>query len=103
MRYGAGVPTVFPNFVQLIAGRPGPETDAPFFIEAVEVQQREPRRPHVERLIGWCWALIAGKHIAVAWAVWHYHLPFHQLWINFPTWLLGVLATAIYYGRTRRV
>ena len=34
------------------------------------------------------------KHVAIIWAVWHYRVPLHQLWINFPTWLLGVLATA---------
>ena len=28
--------------------------------------------------------------------------PFHQLWINFPTWLLGTLATGIYIWRIRR-
>ena len=28
--------------------------------------------------------------------------PFHQLWVNFPTWLVGVLATGIYFGRVWR-
>jgi hypothetical protein len=46
--------------------------------------------------------LIAVKHLAIIWLVSRYHIPFHQLWINFPTWLLGVLATGVYYGRTRR-
>ena len=93
---------VFANLAQLITGRPAPGGEAAAFVEDVRVRHREPRNPRVERLICWCWMLIAVKHVAVIWAVWHYHVPFHQLWINFPTWLLGVLATAIYYGRTRR-
>ena len=97
-----GVPAVFANFAQLITGRPAPGGDAGAFIEDVHVGQREPRSPRVERLICGCWILIAVKHVAVIWAVWHYHVPFHQLWINFPTWMLGVLATAVYYDRTRR-
>jgi hypothetical protein len=93
---------VFANFAQLITGRPAPGGESLAFVEDVQVRQREPRNLRVERLICVCWMLIAGKHVAVIWAVWHYHVPFHQLWINFPTWLLGVLATAIYYGRTQR-
>ena len=46
-----------------------------------------------------CWGLIAVKHIAVIWAVHHYAVPFHQLWINVPTFVLGLLATLAYYGR----
>ena len=26
-------------------------------------------------------------------------VPFHQLWINAPTFALGLLATVVYYGR----
>ena len=94
---------MFANFAQLISGRPLPDAGPRAFVEEVRVHRREPRNPRIERLIGWCWVLIAVKHVAVIWAVWHYAVPFHQLWVNFPTWLLGVLATAIYYGRTRRV
>jgi len=96
------VPTVFANLTQLISGRLSPAADACAFVEEVHVRQREPRNPRVERLIAWCWVLIAVKHVVVIWAVWRYHVPFHQLWVNFPTWMLGVLATAVYYGRTRR-
>jgi len=46
--------------------------------------------------------LITVKHVAIIWACRHYPVPFHQLWVNFPTWLLGALATAVYYGRLRR-
>jgi hypothetical protein len=60
------------------------------------------RSPAVMRLIALCWVLIAVKHVGIIWLVWRYHIPIHQLWINFPTWMLGVLATAVYYGRTRR-
>jgi hypothetical protein len=46
-----------------------------------------------------CWLLIAVKHVAVIWAVHHYHVPFSQLWVNAPTWMLGVAATLVYYLR----
>lgn len=68
-------------------------------VEEVHVRASEPRDPRVERFILICWALIAVKHVAVIWAVWHYHVPFHQLWVNGPTWLLGVVATLAYYLR----
>jgi uncharacterized integral membrane protein len=93
---------MFSNLVQLIIGRPAPALARQGFIEDVHVADREPRRPGVERLILVCWILIAIKHVAVIWAVHHYAVPFHQLWVNFPTWLLGVLATGIYYWRGRR-
>jgi hypothetical protein len=94
---------MFANLVQLITGRPAtPEIGHHAFVEEVRVSDQPVRNPRVIRLIGICWVLIAVKHVAIIWAVWRYHIPFHQLWINFPTWLLGVIATAIYYGRTRR-
>jgi hypothetical protein len=97
------VPTVFANFVQLISGRaPVPPVGAPAFVEEVRTPEVAVRDPRVVRLIATAWVLIAIKHAAIIWVVWHYHIPFHQLWINFPTWLLGLLATAVYFGRTRR-
>jgi hypothetical protein len=94
---------VFANFVQLITGRtPAPVVGQAAFVEEVRTPDLVVRDPRVVRLIAIAWVLIAVKHVAIIWAVWHYHIPFHQLWINFPTWLLGVLATAVYYGRTRR-
>jgi hypothetical protein len=93
---------MFPNLVQLLTGRPAPELERGAFIEEVRVEAPEPRNPRVERLILTCWILIAIKHVAIIWAVHHYPVPFHQLWVNFPTWLLGVLATGIYYWRVRR-
>lgn len=67
------------------------------FITEVSVTHREPRNPRVEKTILLCWALIAVKHVVVIWAVHQYAVPFHQLWVNAPTFLLGLLATAIYY------
>jgi hypothetical protein len=94
---------MFANLVQLITGRmPAPEIGRPVFVEAVRVPQPVVRHPRVVRLIVVCWVLITLKHVAIVWAVWHYHVPVHQLWVNFPTWLLGVLATCAYYGGTRR-
>jgi hypothetical protein len=69
------------------------------FIQEVTVRRPVARNPRVEKVILACWVLIAVKHVAVIWAVSHYPVPFHQLWINVPTFLLGLLATAVYYGR----
>lgn len=88
---------MFANFLQLIAGRPPLPDPRGGFVQEVRVRAHTPRNPRVERLILICWLLIAVKHIAVIWAVGHYAVPLHQLWINFPTWLLGLLATAVYF------
>ena len=93
---------MIPNLVQLLSGRPPPELEHHAFVEEVQVSHREQPNPKVERLILICWLLIAVKHVAVIWAVYHYSIPFSQLWVNFPTWLLGVLATGIYYWRVKR-
>lgn len=94
---------MFANFVQLITGRvAAPANGRPAFIQDVRLTLRPVRDPRVVRLLAAGWILITVKHVAIIWAVWHYRVPLHQLWINFPTWLLGVLATAVYFGRTRR-
>ena len=93
---------MFANFLQLLSGRTPPAEYDPF-VEDVRVDDRPRRDPRVERMICVCWWLIAVKHVAIIWACHAYpRIPFHQLWVNFPTWLLGVLATVIYYSRTRR-
>ena len=94
---------MFANFLQLITGRSLPDQGRTFVQDVTVVREARPaRQPRVERLILICWVLIAVKHVAIIWAVRHYPVPFHQLWINFPTWLLGVLATGVYYGRHHR-
>ncbi|MEY2879358.1 MAG: hypothetical protein RLZZ15_1738 [Verrucomicrobiota bacterium] len=92
---------MFANLFQLVSGRASPAA-AEAFVQEIHVADRPRRDPRVERLICWCWWLIAAKHVAIIWACAAYPIPFHQLWVNFPTWLLGALATVIYYGRTRR-
>jgi hypothetical protein len=93
---------MFANLVQLITGRPVPEVHRHAFVEDVRVERRERRNPKVERLILVCWILIAVKHVGIIWVCHHYPVPFHQLWVNFPTWLLGALATGLYFGRAGR-
>jgi hypothetical protein len=89
---------MFPDFFHFKARQlPGDYDRA--FITAVKVQRANIRNPRVEKVILVCWGLIAVKHVAVIWAVHHYPVPFHQLWINFPTFLLGLLATLAYYLR----
>jgi len=93
---------VFANLLQLITGRGTPGLEQNAFVEEVHVEHRERRNLRVEGVILICWILIAVKHVAVIWAAARYPVPFHQLWINFPTWLLGALATGIYFARVRR-
>lgn len=93
---------MFANLLRLIAGRPTPEVARHAFVEEVHVRHREPRNPKVERLILICWLLIAAKHVLIIWVCHRYPVPFHQLWVNAPTWLLGALATGIYFGRVTR-
>jgi hypothetical protein len=89
---------VFADLLQWLQRRPTDAYDLAFVAE-VQVRRPEPRDPRVERLMLFCWVLIAVKHVLVIWAVHHWHMPFHQLWVNAPTWLLGVLATGLYYQR----
>ena len=91
---------MFANFLHFFGGRHGAASDRPF-IESVEVKRPVPRDPRVEKIILLCWTLIAIKHVAVIWAVHHYAVPFHQLWVNFPTFLLGLVATWAYYARDK--
>jgi hypothetical protein len=94
---------MFANLVQLISGRaPAPEAVREAFIEDIAVRHVPRRSRRVEFIILAGWVLIAVKHVAIIWACRHYPVPFHQLWVNFPTWLLGALATAVYFGRLRR-
>ncbi|MBI5424176.1 MAG: hypothetical protein HZA32_08805 [Opitutae bacterium] len=91
------------GLTQWLARRPatsGAYADA--FVRGVAVEEpRTPRDPRLMRFILICWLLIAVKHVAVIWAVHHYHMPFHQLIVNFPTWLIGTVATTLYLQRTR--
>ena len=94
---------MFANLFQLITGRhPAPEIDRGAFVQEVRIHRTEPRNPKVEKMILVCWILIAVKHVLIIWVCRHYPVPFHQLWVNVPTWLLGALATGLYYGKARR-
>ena len=72
------------------------------FVDEVTMRRATPPDRRVERIILTCWILIAIKHVAVIWTVHHYHVPFHQIWVNAPTWLLAAVATAVYYYSNRR-
>jgi hypothetical protein len=90
---------VLTGLVDWIAGRPAGTAYNRAFVEEVRVARPPERNPRVEKFILICWVLIAVKHVAVIWAVHRYHMPFHQLLVNAPTWLFGVLATWFYYRR----
>jgi hypothetical protein len=87
---------VFADFFHFKTRQRSPD-DNQGFITATVAPPAEPRNQRVEQVILICWVLIAVKHIAVIWAVSHYAVPFHQLWINAPTFFLGLLATLAYY------
>jgi hypothetical protein len=86
---------MFANLLQWITRR---DPAAHVYIEEVHTTRPVARDPRAERFILICWALIALKHIVVIWVVHRYALPFHQLWVNAPTFLLGLIATLAYYG-----
>lgn len=90
---------MFANLFQFVTGRAPTDRYDLAFVKEVNVRRSIPRDSRLERLILLCWILIAIKHVAVIWAVHHYHVPFHQLWVNAPTWLLGVAATLVYHLR----
>ena len=90
---------MFNRVVQFIMGRKAVPTTEPQFVLEVKVAEWKKPNRRTERIILAAWVLIAIKHVAVIWAVRHYPIPFHQLWINFPTWLLGTLATVLYFRR----
>ena len=89
---------MFANLLKFFAGRDPDDFDR-VFIEEVHVRRSVPASPRAEKIILACWGLIAVKHVLVIWAVHHYAVPFHQLWVNFPTFLLGLVATWAYYAR----
>jgi len=89
---------MFANLLELFSAR-DPDAFDRAFITSVEVSRPVPPNARAEKVILLCWGLIAVKHVAVIWAVHHYAVPFHQLWINFPTFLLGLVATWAYYYR----
>ena len=87
---------MFADLFQLRSRRVPAEYNRAF---VAEVRRPVLRDPRLEKIILVCWGLIAVKHVAVIWAVHHYAVPFHQLWVNAPTFLLGLLATLAYYLR----
>ena len=89
---------VFTNLLQLIMGRPAIEPDPNFVLE-VKVRSKPERDPKLERFILVCWVLIAVKHVFIIYACAHWPVPFHQLWLNAPTFALGLLATVVYWVR----
>lgn len=88
---------MFANLTRFITQAPDPDADP--FVAEVRVTTPVPANPRVERMILLGWILIAVKHVLVIWVVHRYPVPFHQLWINFPTFLLGLVATWAYYTR----
>jgi hypothetical protein len=82
------------------SGQPTPVDYERGFVEEVQVIRRLPPNPRMLLFLLICWVAIAIKHVAVIYACLHWPVPFHQLWINAPTFALGLLATVVYWRRT---
>jgi hypothetical protein len=53
-----------------------------------------PRR--VRWFMGIAWGVILVKCVVVWWAIGHWHLPFHPMWIVGPTLAFAGLASALW-------
>jgi hypothetical protein len=62
-----------------------------------EEERRARHRWRLEILIYVCWCLIVVKSLVVVWAINHYSVPIHPLWVIGPTVGFAFLATAVYY------
>ncbi len=95
---------MFVHLLHLLTGEPPPpDVTRNAFVQEVRVYDTAaPGGRRMDLFILIAWILIGLKHALVVWACHHYPVPFHPLWINLPTWLLGVLATGIYYARKWR-
>lgn len=89
---------MFAHLLRRISSVPTSDYEGGFIAE-VNVVRRLPPNPRLLRFIFICWVLIALKHVAVIYACHHWVVPFHQLWINAPTFALGLLATLVYWRR----
>ena len=47
------------------------------------------------------WALILTKCVLSWWAMKHYQVPIHPLWLIIPTLMFAGLCTVLYLGRSR--
>ncbi len=90
---------MFAQLLRLLSRTPAHDYEHGF-VHEVHVVRRVPPNPRTLRFIFICWILIAIKHVAIIYACHHWPVPFHQLWINAPTFALGLLATAVYWRRT---
>lgn len=89
---------MFANLLQLFSRAPAPVYEAGF-VREVTVVRKAARDPRMMRFLLVCWLLIAVKHVGIIYACWRWPVPFHQLWINAPTFALGLLATVAYWRR----
>jgi hypothetical protein len=90
---------MFANLIQIITRRP-PTDHGRVFVEEVRlVDHVVPRNVRVEKLILWCWFLIAGKCALVIWLIEKYHMKVNPLWVNAPTVFFALMCTAAYLWR----
>ncbi len=68
---------------------------SPFHIDVAQYPNR------VRWFMVMAWALIALKCVLVWWAINHWQVPFHPLWIVGPTLVFAALATVIWLTHHR--
>jgi hypothetical protein len=91
---------VFSNFLGLISRRgAGLAEYQSGFVREVNIRSARVRDRRMERLMWWFWAVIVVKCALVWWAMRHFHVPFHPLWVVAPTVLFAIVLTAVYAWR----
>jgi len=91
---------MFANFLELFGRKPDADYERAF-VKEVDVAHKTAPSPRLERLIWGSWILIAIKSWVVWWACRKYVVPINPLWVIFPTLLMALLCTVIYYARRR--
>jgi uncharacterized membrane protein len=64
--------------------------NSPLHLDLAQYSKRE------RWFVAVAWILIAAKCVVVWWAMQHWSVPFHPLWIVGPTLAFAALATAIW-------
>ncbi len=52
--------------------------------------------PSVRRFMGIAWVVIAIKCVVIWWAMVHWHVPLHPMWIVGPTLVFASLASVLW-------
>ena len=90
---------MFTNLVEQFDKRAESASYELAFVEEVAIRNRRARSRRVERTIVIAWILIALKCWLITWLVAEFRIPVSAHWVNIPTVLFALAATAIYFAR----